>query len=138
MNKLHFCRNFFLIDWHHKRLKNTVDLLLFYGEYFYGCLESDLGKEKRNIHFITNISIYTGSQTFWSFMSVWYILSLKDSYYAYIPLYMNWILPTSGNEKEQQQIKFYEKLLDELIFSRVTIHLKNFYFTSPTGQVLKK
>ena len=64
--------------------------------------------------------------------------SLKDSYYAYIPLYMNWILPTSGNEKEQQQIKFYEKLLDELIFSRVTIHLKNFYFTSPTGQVLKK
>ena len=32
------CRNF--IDWHHKCLNNTIDLLLFYGEHFYGFSES--------------------------------------------------------------------------------------------------
>ena len=42
MNKPCFSRNFFLIDWHHKRLKNTIDLLLFYGEHFYGLLESEM------------------------------------------------------------------------------------------------
>ena len=31
---------FFLIDWHHKRLKNAIDLVLFYGEHFYGFSES--------------------------------------------------------------------------------------------------
>ena len=31
----------FLIDWRHKRLKNTTDLLLFYGEHFYGFSQSD-------------------------------------------------------------------------------------------------
>ena len=41
MNKLYFCRNFFLIDWRHKR-KNTIDLLLVYGEPFYGFSESFL------------------------------------------------------------------------------------------------
>ena len=39
MNKSHFCRNFFFKDWRHKRLKSTIDLLLFYGEHFYGFLE---------------------------------------------------------------------------------------------------
>ena len=34
MNKPYFCQIFFLTDWHHKRLKNTIDLLLFYG-FFY-------------------------------------------------------------------------------------------------------
>ena len=29
MNKPYFYRNFFLIDWRHKRLKNTIDLLYF-------------------------------------------------------------------------------------------------------------
>ena len=29
MNKLYFCRIFFYIDWRHKRLKNTVNLLFF-------------------------------------------------------------------------------------------------------------
>ena len=42
MNKSYFCRNFFLIDWSHKRLKNTIDLLLFYGEHFHGFSESVL------------------------------------------------------------------------------------------------
>ena len=41
MNKPYFCRNFFLIDGRHKRLKNTINLLLFYGEHFYGVSESD-------------------------------------------------------------------------------------------------
>ena len=63
-------------------------------------------------------------------------MSLKNSY-ANIPLYMNETLSTLGNEKEQQQIKFYEKLSGELIFSRATKNLKMFYFTHPTGRVLK-
>ena len=33
-------------------------------------------------------------------------LSLKNSHYAYIPPYMHKTLPTLGNEREQQQIKF--------------------------------
>ena len=40
MNKPYFCRIFFLTDWRHKRLKNTIDLLLFYGEHFHGFSES--------------------------------------------------------------------------------------------------
>ena len=40
MNQPYFCRNFFLTNWRHKRLKTTIDLLLFYGEHFYGFLES--------------------------------------------------------------------------------------------------
>ena len=42
MNKPYFCRNFFLTNWHHKRLKNTIDLLLFYEEHFYGFSESEM------------------------------------------------------------------------------------------------
>ena len=42
MNKPYFCWNFFLTDWRHKRLKNTIDLLLFYREHFYGFSESGL------------------------------------------------------------------------------------------------
>ena len=42
MNKPYFCRNFFLIDWRHRPLKNTIYLLLFYGEHFHGFSESDL------------------------------------------------------------------------------------------------
>ena len=51
---------------------------------------------------------------------------------------MNKTLPTLGNEKEQQQIKFYGKLSGESIFSWATRNLKMFYFTRPTSQVLKK
>ena len=42
MTKPYFYRNFFLGDWRHKRLKTTIDLLLFHGEHFYGFLESDI------------------------------------------------------------------------------------------------
>ena len=44
-------------------------------------------------------------------------MSLKNNCYTYIPLYMHTTLPTLGNEKEQQQIKLYEKTSGELTFS---------------------
>ena len=50
---------------------------------------------------------------------------------------MHKTLPILGNEKEQQKIKFYEKLLSKLIFLLVTKNLKMTYFTQPTGQMLK-
>ena len=40
MNKPYFRRNFFLTDWGYKRLKNKIDLLLFYRKHFYGFSES--------------------------------------------------------------------------------------------------
>ena len=39
---MYFCRIFFFIDWHHKCPKNTIDLLLFHGEYFYRFSENEL------------------------------------------------------------------------------------------------
>ena len=45
MNKPYFCRNFFLTDWRHKRLKNKIDLLLFYREHFYGFWESEVSRD---------------------------------------------------------------------------------------------
>ena len=53
MNKPDFCRNFFLTDWRHKRLKNKIDLLLFYREHFDGFSESD-----QLIHFVSLIEIF--------------------------------------------------------------------------------
>ena len=50
---------------------------------------------------------------------------------------MHKTFPTLGNEKEQQQIKFYKKSLGELIFLQATKNLKMFYFIHPTGRVLK-
>ena len=44
MNKPYFCRNFSLTDCCHKRLKNAIYLLLFYGEHFYGFSESGIKK----------------------------------------------------------------------------------------------
>ena len=167
--ELYFCQILFLIDWCHKCLKNTIDLLLFYKEHFHGFPESDLWKCQKNIHFTTNISIYTGDRHFkvlwsfilyihfttnisiytghWHFDVSWsfilyilsrFVLSLKSSHYGYIPPYKHKTLPTLGNEEEQQQIKFYEKSSDKLIFSQVTKYLKMFYFTHPNGQVFKK
>ena len=51
MNKPYFCQSFFLIDWRHKRLKNTIDLLLFYGENFYRFLEIVLFNKKYALRF---------------------------------------------------------------------------------------
>ena len=50
-------------------------------------------------------------------------MSSKNSHYAYIPPYMHETFPTLGNEKEQQQIKFYKKSSGELIFLRVTLKI---------------
>ena len=41
MNKPYFWGNFFLTDWRHKRLKITIDLLIFYGEHVSGFSESE-------------------------------------------------------------------------------------------------
>ena len=71
-------------------------------------------------------------------VKVWFFLSLKNSHYAYIPLYMHKTLPILGNEKGQQQIKFYKKLLGEFTSSQATKNLKMFYFTHPTEWVFKK
>ena len=78
------------------------------GRHYDGFAESDLWKcWKKNIHFTTNVSIYTCHRHFevlWSFILyiLWrFLLSLRNSPYAYIPLYMHKTLPTLGIEKEQ-------------------------------------
>ena len=48
MNNLYFWRNFFLTDWRHKRLKDTIDLLLVYREHFYGFSESALQSQQKD------------------------------------------------------------------------------------------
>ena len=67
-----------------------------------------------------------------------YIYTLYNIYiiyilYIYIYICLYEILLTLGYEKKQQQIKYYEKSLDELIFSRATKNLKMVYFTCLTG-----
>ena len=89
--------------------------------------------EKNPIHFITNISAYSSHRHVWTKVSSVF----KNSHYAYIPPYMHKALPTLGNEKEQQQIEFYEKSSGELILSRVTKDLKMSYFARLTGEMLK-
>ena len=62
---------------------------------------------KNNIHFTTNISIYNGQRNFevlWSFVLCIlqrFVLHLKNSHCAYIPLCMHKTLTALGNEKEQ-------------------------------------
>ena len=75
-------------------------------KHFYGFLEIDLWKLRKKTH-IEHIHI-CGSQTFWSFMKFYFLhivkvcfLSLKNSHYAYIPMYMHKALPTLWNEKER-------------------------------------
>ena len=48
MNNLYFWRKFFLTDWRHKRLKDTIDLLLVYREHFYGFSESALQSQQKD------------------------------------------------------------------------------------------
>ena len=109
---------------------------------------SDLWTYKKKYSFHNkHIYIYMGHRHFeilWSFILYIlerFVLSLKNTHYAYIPPHMHKALTkhkTLGNEKEQQQIKFYEKSSGKLIFSQTTKNLKMFYFTHPTGRVLKK
>ena len=67
---------------------------------------------EKNIHFTTNISISTG-------------------YRHFKVIYMHQTLPTLGNEKEQQEIKFHENHWTSLFW--VTKNLKMFYFTRLRG-----
>ena len=53
-------------------------------------------------------------------------------------IFLRITLPTLGNEKQQLQIKFYEKSLGELIFTWATKNFRMFYFTSRTRRVLKR
>ena len=65
------------IDWRLKRLKNTIDLFLFYRKHVYGFSESDLWKcWKKNI-FISQQTYLYRSQTDWSFMKFYFVHILK-------------------------------------------------------------
>ena len=50
---------------------------------------------------------------------------------------MHKTLPTSGNEKDQYEIKFYKKSSGKFILSRATKNYNMFYFNQLTGRVLK-
>ena len=69
---------------------------------------------EKNIHFTTNISISIG-------------------YRHFEAICIHKTLLTLGNEKEQQEVKFYEKSLGEFILSWVTKNVKMFYFTRLRG-----
>ena len=86
MNKPYLCRIVYLIDWRHKRLKNTIDLLLFYREHFYGFSESDTtkivasdrdrcncGRYSFGLTFVVLIPLYDGFavQYFWTDPVIW-------------------------------------------------------------------
>ena len=122
------------IDWAHKHLKNRSIANLW--EHFCGLSESDLWKHKKNnISQQTYLYIY-GSQTFWCLMKFYFVHIVKVSFVfkkqslcLYSSPYMHKTLLT---------LQFYEKSLGELIFSWATKNLNMFYFTHPTGRVLKK
>ena len=65
-------------------------------------------------------------------------MPFKKSYYANIPVFVDKVLPTLGNEKEQQQIKSYKKIWGELIFSRATKNLTNNLFQLPDWAAAQK
>ena len=141
--KSHFCQKNFPIDWCHAYLKNTTGLLLFNREHFYGYSEIDHKNVEKKpfisqqtyLYIVTDILKFY-EDSFVHIVKVCFVFK-KQSFCLY-SLYMHKILPTSGNKKEQWQIKFYEKLLGELIFLQVTKNLKMLYFTCLTGRVLKK
>ena len=96
-------------------------------------------KKKKNVH----KQIYIGVTDILKFYKVFVHIVKVDSVFkkqrfCLYSLYMHETLPTLGNQKEQKQIKFWEKSLGELIFSWATKYLKMFYFNCPTGRVFKK
>ena len=79
-------QKFFLIDWCHECLKNTTELLLFYGEYFYGFSKSDLWKRWKKTLFISQqkylylyIYIYIYLSIFIYIYSIFYNLQITKS-----------------------------------------------------------
>ena len=100
----------FLIDWHYKHLRNTIDRL-FYREHFHGFSECDLWKHwEKKIH---NKHMYIcGSQKFWSFMKFYFVhivkvcFVLKNSHHIYTPLYMHKIIPNQEMRKNYSKSDF--------------------------------
>ena len=70
----------FLIDWCHECLKNTTELLLFYGEYFYGFSKSDLWKRWKKTLFI--------SQQKYLYLYIYIYISISISIYLYLYIYI--------------------------------------------------
>ena len=77
MNKLYFCWNVFLIDWCHKHLKNTMDLLLFYRKHFYGFLESDLWKHWKKTPILQQTYLYMQVTDILKFYEVLFCIYFK-------------------------------------------------------------
>ena len=69
-------KKFFFMDWHHKHLKNVIDLLLFYEEHFHGFSESDLWKRRKKTFISQHIYLYE-SQIFQSFMKLYFVHIVK-------------------------------------------------------------
>ena len=96
-------------------------------------------KKKTPVHKQIYIGVTDISKFYEVFVHIVKVDSVfKKQRFCLYSLYMHETLPTLGNEKEQKQIKFWEKWLGELIFSWATKYLKMFYFTCPTGRVFKK
>ena len=96
-------------------------------------------KQKKNVHKQISIGVTDISKFYKVFVHIVKVDSVfKKQRFRLYSLYMHETLPTLGNQKEQKQIKFWEKSLGELIFSWATKYLKMFYFNCPTGRVFKK
>ena len=91
----------------HKCLKNTIDLLSFYGEHFYGIVVIYKTVEKKNPFFNKHIYIYIWVTDILKFYEVYFVhivkvcFVLKNSQYVCIPLHMHKTLPTFENKKKQ-------------------------------------
>ena len=72
------------------------------------------------------------------YIYIHYIIHIMYILYICVYICLYEILLTLGYEKKQQQIKYYEKSLDELILSRAAKNLKMVNFICLTGRVLKK
>ena len=100
--------NFYHWLWDHKSL-SKVDLLLFYGERFYGFSVSDLWKPWKKKYSFHNKRIYIiyRSQTFWCFMKFYFVRIVKVCFVfkktvimlRFLSLYSHKTLPTIGNKK---------------------------------------
>ena len=117
------------LSFHNKHTHTHIYIYIYIYYIFYICiylhalLQFIFHNVEKLLHFLHWGFMFSGLLIFWSF--ILYTLqgldlSLKNSYYAYIPPHMLKTLKTLGNEKKQQQIKFYEKSSDELIFSQTT------------------
>ena len=102
-------KQLFLIDWHYKHLRNTIDRL-FHREHFHGFLECDLWKhwEKK---ITTNICIYVGHRNlevskFYFVHIVKVCFVLKNSHHIYTPLYVHKIIPNQEMRKNNSKSNF--------------------------------